>query len=320
MVDAKGLMEIIPTRNIMVVGDVMLDEYLWGDIRRISPEAPVPIVEIGRQSYALGGAGNVAANLASLGSKVWLAGVVGADAQALKISEIFSQTPGIFTNLYTCHDRPTTTKTRIIAHSQQILRTDREERHPISAEAESNIIKFLQERLHSLHACILSDYAKGVLTEHLAGTLISTCKQANIPVIVDPKGHKYARYRGATIVTPNVAEAHLAAGNEAEELTLEQVAKRLHGDIGGGALLITQGAQGVTLFMPDSPPMHIAAQTRNIYDVTGAGDTVVAVLALLLAVGMDMTSAAKLANAAAGIVVGKVGTACVSLEELCDAL
>src|SRR6266566_2861957 len=312
----EELKEIIPTRNIMVVGDVMLDEYLWGTVRGISPEAPVPVVEIRQQTYALGGAGNVAANLASLGSNVWLAGVVGADSHAAKIFELFSQTARISMHLYPCQDRPTTTKTRILAHSQQVLRTDREERHYIPPEAEANILTCVQERLDSLHACVLSDYAKGVLTDNLLSAVITTCNQAHIPVIVDPKGHRYSRYRGATVVTPNMTEASLAAGNEEGAMTFEQVADYLQGEIGDGALLITRGPQGMSLFQPGSPPTHIPAQARTIYDVTGAGDTVVAVLALMLAAGMDMENAARLANYAAGVVVGKVGTASVSIEEL----
>ncbi|GAC1521455.1 MAG: hypothetical protein NVS3B14_22850 [Ktedonobacteraceae bacterium] len=312
----EQLMELIPTLNMMVIGDVMLDEYLWGTVRGISPEAPVPVVEIRQQTYALGGAGNVAANLANLGSNVWLAGVVGADTQAAKIFELFSETPRISMHLFPCQDRPTTTKTRILAHSQQMIRADREERHFISPEAEANILDCVQERLHTLHACILSDYAKGVLTNTLLSALIALCKEARVPVIVDPKGHHYSRYRGATVITPNAEEAHLAAGNGDGSMTLEQVADRLYGEIGDGALLITRGPQGMSLFTRDVPPVHIPAQARTIYDVTGAGDTVVAVLALLIAAGMDILSAAKLANYAAGIVVGKVGTACVNVEEL----
>jgi D-beta-D-heptose 7-phosphate kinase/D-beta-D-heptose 1-phosphate adenosyltransferase len=174
--------------------------------------------------------------------------------------------------------------------------------------------------LDSLHACILSDYAKGVLTDNLLTALITLCNEAHIPVIVDPKGHRYSRYRGATVVTPNVAEANLAAGNEEGDMTLEQVADHLQGEIGDGALLITRGPRGMSLFQHGSPSTHIPAQARNIYDVTGAGDTVVAVLALMLSTGMDMENAARFANHAAGIVVGKVGTASVSLEELVAAL
>jgi D-glycero-beta-D-manno-heptose-7-phosphate kinase len=312
----EQLMEIVPTRNIMVVGDIMLDEYLWGTVRGISPEAPVPIVEIRSKTYALGGAGNVASNLANLGSNVYLAGVVGIDTEANKLTELAAATPRISLHLYPCQDRPTTTKTRIIAHSQQMLRTDHEERNPIPAQVEADILNCVRERLDSLHACVLSDYAKGVLSENLLHALITMCQEADVPVIVDPKGHRYSRYRGATLVTPNTAEANLAAQNGEGSMTIEQVADRLQGEIGNGALLITRGPQGMSLFMPGHRVTHIPAQARNIYDVTGAGDTVVAVLALLLAAGMEMLEAAKLANYAAGIVVGKVGTACVSFEEL----
>lgn len=310
----EELREIITTRNILVVGDIMLDEYLWGTVRGISPEAPVPVVEIRQQTYTPGGAGNVAANLASLGSNVWLVGVVGTDTQAAKLFEVLSQTPRISMHLYPCQDRPTTTKTRILAHSQQMMRTDREERHSISAEAEANILTCVREHLNNVHACILSDYAKGVLTDSLISSIIGLCQK--IPVIVDPKGHRYSRYHGATIVTPNTHEAHLAIGDEEANLPIEAVAEHLQQEIGPSALLITRGPQGMSLFLPGIPPTHIPTQARNIYDVTGAGDTVVAVLALLLAANMDLESAAKMANYAAGVVVGKVGTACVSLEEL----
>ena len=316
----KELMETVSGRNILVVGDVMLDEYLWGNVHRMSPEAPVPIVAVERQTQALGGAGNVAANLASLGSKVLLAGAVGNDLQAAQIAELLTLTPNISSYLYPCQDRPTITKTRIIAHGQQLMRADREERHPISAEAEETITSWIQGRLPGLHACVLSDYAKGTLTEKLISSVITSCKQAGIPVIVDPKGHRYSRYRGATVVTPNQAEAHLAAEMEDEHLSLEEVADRLLGEIREGALLITRGSKGMSLFRYGAPVLHIPAEARIIYDVTGAGDTVVAVLALLLALDMDMQTAARLANYAAGIVVGKVGTASVSLEELCTGL
>ena len=314
--DIKQLIEMIPTRSIMVVGDVMLDEYQWGHVRGISPEAPVPIVEVRNLTWAPGGSGNVAVNLAGLGCKVWLAGAVGIDMQAAKIAELFLNSPSISTYLYECQDRPTTTKTRIIAHGHQVLRADREERQPISARAEAQIMAWARERLAGVHACILSDYAKGVLTEPLLNALINACREIHIPVIVDPKGHHYSRYRKATIVTPNLAEANLAVGNEDGELTMEDVAGRLRAEIGGGALLITQGAQGMTLFSDGVVPIHIPAQARTIYDVTGAGDTVVAVLALALAAGADLAMAARLANYAAGIVVGKVGTASVTVEEL----
>lgn len=307
---------ILPRLNIMVVGDVMLDEYLMGHVRGISPEAPVPVVEIRERTCAPGGAGNVAANLASLGCNVRLCGAVGTDESAAKLYELFATRPHISVFFSRCQDRPTTTKTRILSQSQQMLRADREERHPISASAETELLQYALDHLKDLHACVLSDYAKGVLTDTLLHSLISMCREANIPVIVDPKGHHYSRYQGSSVVTPNTAEANLAVENEDGALTLEQVAARLQQEIGNGALLITRGPQGMSLFPPDAPSIHIAAQARTIYDVTGAGDTVVATLALMLASGLDLPDAAQLANYAAGIVVGKVGTACVTLDEL----
>src|ERR1700676_1613169 len=286
----EHLLEVIPTRNILVVGDVMLDEYLWGNVRGISPEAPVPVVEIRHQTYTLGGAGNVAANLSSLGSNVWVAGVVGADTQAAKLTELFSQTPRTSMHLFSCEDRPTTTKTRIVAHSQQMLRADREERHGIPAATEASILNCVRERLDGLHACILSDYGKGVLTDSLISAIITLCQQANIPVIVDPKGHRYSRYHDATAVTPNTKEANIAAENGDGRMSIDQVADCLLNEIGNGTLLITRGAQGMSLYTHSAPPVHIPAQARTIYDVTGAGDTVVAVLALLLATELDIIS------------------------------
>lgn len=312
----REMREILPRLNIMVVGDVMLDEYLVGHVRGISPEAPVPVVEIRERTCVPGGAGNVAANLASLGCNVRLSGVVGMDESAAKLYELFATRPHISVHFSRCQDRPTTTKTRILSQSQQMLRADREERHPISSTAEADLLQYVQEHLKDLHACVLSDYAKGVLTDTLLQSLIALCREANIPIIVDPKGHHYSRYRGATVVTPNTAEANLALENEDESLTLEQVAAQLQEEIGNGALLITRGPQGMSLFPPGAPSIHIAAQARTIYDVTGAGDTVVAVLALMLASGLDLLGAAQLANYAAGIVVGKVGTACVTIDEL----
>jgi rfaE bifunctional protein kinase chain/domain len=312
----EELTKTISSRNILVVGDVMLDEYLWGNIHRISPEAPVPLVKVDYQTHSLGGAGNIATNLTAMGSKVWLAGIVGTDLQAVKIAELLTLNPDISAYLYPCHDRPTTTKIRIIARGQQLLRADREEQHPIPVQAEDSIIQWVQEHLVSMHACVLSDYAKGVLTEKLIHSLIFLCKESNIPVVVDPKGHSYSRYRGATVITPNLEEAHLAAEDEDQDLTLTEVADHLLQEIRDGALLITQGSKGMSLFRHSFPAVNIPAEAQVIDDVTGAGDTVVAVLALLLAIGIDMAVAAKLANYAAGIVVGKVGTASISLQEL----
>ncbi len=180
----EQLQEIIPRLHIMVIGDVMLDEYMWGHVRGISPEAPVPVVEIREQTYAPGGAGNVAANLASLGCNVWLSGVVGIDAPAAKLYEIFASRPHISIHFYRCQDRPTTTKTRILAHSQQMLRADREERHPIPADAEADILQYVQAHLENLHACVLSDYAKGTLTDALLYEIIS---------LMQASGHSHHR-------------------------------------------------------------------------------------------------------------------------------
>lgn len=307
----------LPGKCILIVGDVMLDEYIWGEVRRISPEAPVPVVELRRRTYAPGGAANAAANVASLDGQVILAGIIGEDIQARMLREALSHCGVEGDGLLTDPDRPTTTKTRIIAHNQQVVRLDSEEHRPLSPQMEEALLGWAEKHLEEADALLLSDYAKGVITPQLAEEVIRMAQGASKPIVVDPKGRDYRKYRGATVVTPNTQEARLALNhllNPPDDLL--DLGRQLLMLLEGSAVLVTRGPEGMTLFEPDHQAVHIPAAGRHVYDVTGAGDTVVATLALALATGAGLEQAARLANAAAGIVVGEVGTATVSLKEL----
>jgi D-beta-D-heptose 7-phosphate kinase/D-beta-D-heptose 1-phosphate adenosyltransferase len=311
------LLDGFPGKRILVVGDVMLDEYLWGDVRRISPEAPVPVVAIQRQTYMGGGAANTAANIVSLGAEALLGGVVGRDPYAGKLREVLGQTGAIPAGLIEDAGRPTTTKTRIVAHSQQVVRVDREQAVPLPTHVEEALLGWVEEQIPSADACILSDYAKGVVSPRLAECLIRMARQARKPIVVDPKGTDYAKYRGATVVKPNVHEVERSLRQEIHnDPGLRKAGQVLLDLLGGAALLITRGPQGMSLFRDGEEPVDIPTFARNVYDVTGAGDTVVSTLALSLSAGATLEEAAHLANRAAGIVVGKVGTSTVTPAEL----
>lgn len=317
----KNLLSRLAQSSALVVGDIMLDEFIWGEARRISPEAPVPIVEAKRRTYAPGGAGNVSANVVSLGATAHLGGLVGEDDSAQLLQRALEECGVRATGLVPDPRRPTTTKTRIIAHSQQIVRVDSEARTPLpSAQAES-LLAWADATLLGAGACVVSDYSKGVITPQFAQAIIQRALALGKPVIVDPKGAEYAKYRGATIITPNLHELETATGreiqNDSDLCTAAQILAEL---LPNTALLVTRGAQGMTLFRHGRESVHIPAAARNVYDVTGAGDTVVSVLALALGAGGDMEDSARLANSAAGVVVGKVGTARVSYEELAESL
>ena len=317
MRDDRGLIKSLAGTTVLVLGDVMLDEYVWGEVRRISQEAPVPIVEASRRTYAAGGAGNVAVNVVGLGGIALLGGVVGSDYSAGKLCGVLTEC-GVLTNgLATEALRPTTTKTRIVAHSQQVVRVDSEMRDPLTAELEAELLAWVEKALPTVGACVLSDYNKGVVSPGLAQAFISLARQHRKPVIVDPKGTDYAKYRGATVITPNLHEVERVVNRELRnEDEIQMAAAQLSEMLSGGAVLITRGPQGMSLFTSASAPAHIPTVALAVYDVTGAGDTVVSTLALGLAVGASLEDAACLANRAAGIVVGKLGTSRVSAEEL----
>lgn len=304
-------------RCILVAGDVMLDEYVLGEVKRISPEAPVPVVELGKRLYAPGGAANVAAAVAGLGGHALVAGVTGRDFQAGLLRAAMEERNIDTGGLVVDGRRPTTSKTRIVARSQQIVRVDHELRAYLGHEMEEALLQRVRQRLPGVDACVLSDYGKGVVSPRLAGEVIRLATALGKPVVVDPKGRDYTRYRGAKVVTPNVHEVELALGCTLDNNhDLMAAGRRLLSELGGAALLITRGAEGMTLFSNEDRAIHVPSIARSVYDVTGAGDTVVAALALGLAAGAELKIAVRLANCAAGVVVGKPGTATLTVEEL----
>lgn len=308
-------------RRLLVVGDVMLDEYLWGQVRRVCPEAPVPVVEEVRRSSIPGGMANVAVNAAALGAQVAVGGVVGQDTQGQALYERFSLLGIDTAGLKTDPQRPTTTKTRIVANNQQVVRVDREETTPISFALEQELLEWFRDSLPEADLCILSDYAKGVLSPALTAQVIAAARHQGRPVVVDPKGWDYQRYRGASIITPNLHEARLALTNGTPPPDdLFAIGAGLLELLPGTSVLVTRGPEGVALFQQRNAPLCLSANARQVYDVTGAGDTLVATLAVGIAAGCSLELAAMLANCAAGLVVGKVGTATVSSAELLEAI
>ena len=299
--------------RLLVVGDVMLDEYLWGNVERISPEAPVQVVDIRRQNFTLGGAANVVNNLISLGSNVYVASVIGNDAAGEIIKDEFKRLNVNIDGLFTDPSRPTTKKTRVMAINQQMIRLDYEKREEISRDLEDKINAYIKDNLSIFDAILVSDYAKGVVTR---GILTEVIKKKDGLILIDPKGRDFSKYKGATAITPNIKEAILASGFE----DIEKAARKFLDELDLKVVFITRGKRGISLFEKDRPPIHVPARAREVYDVSGAGDTVLATLGLSIASGLTYFEAALLANIAAGIVVGKVGTATVTQEELLDAL
>lgn len=302
-------------KTILVVGDVMLDEFIWGKVGRISPEAPVPVVEVIDETYRLGGSGNVSANIQSLGARAIPIGVVGRDSASDRIGELLEKA-GIETYGLVRADRPTTLKTRILAHSQQVVRTDRESKKPLSADLNADLAMLFTQFLPKAAAVIVSDYDKGVVNRDLMADILPKARNAEIPVFLDPKVHHADYYRPITLITPNHREAELLTGLAIDtEMTLEEAGRKLLQKFGCEYALITRGEEGMSLFSGKSSH-HLPTFAREVFDVTGAGDTVIAALALARAGGATMEEAATLANHAAGIVVGKVGTATVTQSEV----
>jgi D-beta-D-heptose 7-phosphate kinase/D-beta-D-heptose 1-phosphate adenosyltransferase len=301
---------------VLVLGDVILDEYVWGEVRRISPEAPVPVVEIDRRTRVPGGAANAAAGVVALGGRTLLGGVIGADDAGAAMRETVAAAGVDGSGLVVDEERPTTTKTRVIANAQQVVRTDHELRRPLSSAVERALLAWVRDSLPEADALLISDYRKGVVSEAVARGAVESGRALGKPVVIDPKGLHYSRYAGATVITPNEHDAAQAANVHVEhDDDLLEAARRLSTLVDGAALLITRGPAGMTLFA-DGSSLDIPARAREVYDVTGAGDTVVAVLSVALARSWELTDAVRLANAAAGVVVGKMGTSTVTLEEL----
>ncbi|MBV9007718.1 MAG: D-glycero-beta-D-manno-heptose-7-phosphate kinase [Verrucomicrobia bacterium] len=308
---------------MLVVGDVMLDEHIQGDVRRLSPEAPVPIVEIQSRRFHPGGAANVAANISSLRGSVLLVGIVGTDSSAARLLEELSSRAVSSDYLIAVADRRTTTKSRVMAGGQHIVRFDEECRMDLSPEQEELLANAVAQCVRDADACIISDYAKGVATTKVCQSVIAAASSKHIPVVVDPKGTNYGKYAGASVITPNLKEAIAVAGaydnrfhaGDDSGILIEDIAETIMRRC-ETSLLITRGSEGMSLFERGAPPVTIRARARQVYDVTGAGDTVVATLALGLAAGLSLEQASRIGNLAAGIVVGELGAATVSPETL----
>jgi len=298
----------------------MLDEFIWGKVGRISPEAPVPVVEVVEETYRLGGSANVAANIRALDGVPVPIGVVGRDAASERMEELLLEV-GIETNGLMRADRPTTLKTRIIAHSQQIVRADRESKKPLSPKLNKDLEALFREYLPRAAGIIVSDYDKGVINRELMSTILPSARTASVPVYLDPKVHHADYYRPITLITPNHHEAELLTGTIIDcKASLEEAGRRLLQKFDCEYALITKGEEGMSLFSAnDGGSHHLPTFAREVFDVTGAGDTVIATLALARAGSATMEEAAIVANHAAGIVVGKLGTATVSRSELLSA-
>jgi D-beta-D-heptose 7-phosphate kinase/D-beta-D-heptose 1-phosphate adenosyltransferase len=306
-----------------VVGDLMVDRYYAGVVRRISPEAPVPVVEVAEETQRFGGAANVAHNLRRLGAAVEVCGVVGADAEGSWLREQLGRA-GIGVDGVQAHpDRPTVLKCRVVAHHQQVVRFDRERLGPHPLDVQRAVAAHLKNVWPRIDAVVVSDYGKGLIQKELMDRVRTLNRgKATRPIAVDPKSSRFEIYRRATVITPNLAEALAAARVTVGHLaqTVETAGAALLRSSGGAAILITRGEAGMSLFQRGREPLHLPTVAREVFDVTGAGDTVVGVLALALAVGAPLPQAAQLANIAAGIVVGEFGTVPVNREQLLAAL
>jgi rfaE bifunctional protein kinase chain/domain len=337
----KRLIPRLRGKRIGVLGDLMLDRYLWGTASRLSPEAAVPVVDFVEQSECLGGAGNVAANIAALGARVLAFGVTGNDEAGRALQKCLRAAKiadgGVIAEL----KRVTTVKTRIIARHQQVVRVDRERREPLRAETQEKLLRLVFSALRHLDALVLSDYDKGLITDDFADRVLSAAHQLHVPVFVKPKTSRLYAYRGARAIVCNAKEAGFYVTRSlADEKSVEEAGRALLAHFGCGAVVITRGEKGISVFEEISPRhLHVPATSfevtyarvgqagiergatgRQVFDVTGAGDTVLSVLALAAAAGAPLADAAMLANTAAGVVVGKLGTASVSPQELLHAL
>jgi D-beta-D-heptose 7-phosphate kinase/D-beta-D-heptose 1-phosphate adenosyltransferase len=313
----KTILARFSEAKILVVGDIMMDRFIWGNVSRISPEAPVPVVLIEKETLLLGGAANVVNNIHSLGGHVSLCGVIGDDEGGQRVLRELTQRGVDIRGLMIEEGRQTTTKTRIIAHQQQVVRIDRETTDFLKSSTFRDLSTFIDGHIKDFDGIILSDYGKGILTRELIRALIQRACETKRFVMVDPKLKNFFFYRGATVITPNTGEASAAAGVPITDLSsLKRVGKALLKRLRCEVLVITRGEEGMALFEPNQEPYLVPTVAREVYDVTGAGDTVIGTMALAMAAGVGVKDAARLANYAVGIVVGKVGTATVTQEEL----
>src|SRR2546423_13363976 len=319
MLDFEKRLQSIAQQTILCVGDLMLDEFVYGEVGRISPEAPAPVLVVKRNEIAIGGAGNVARNIASLGARCIFVGLVGDDDAGRNVIAGLQADPLVEPSLVVDRTRPTTRKMRFVSEhfSTHLLRADWEVAAPADADREGELIARALAALPRVGAVVLSDYAKGVLTPRVIREVIGGAKRARVPVIVDPKAADFAVYRGATVITPNRRELSAATRREAVgDAAIHAAAEELAGIVACEAVVVTRSEEGMSLYAKGVAPVHVPAYAVKVRDVSGPGDTVVAILAVMLALGVDYEAAMRAANAGAAIVVGKPGTATVSVNEL----
>ncbi|MBI1871463.1 MAG: D-glycero-beta-D-manno-heptose-7-phosphate kinase [Chlamydiae bacterium] len=313
----KKILSSFKNAKVFVVGDLILDCFVWGKVRRISPEAPVPVVEVERDSFVPGGAANVAHNMCALGAKVWLAGIVGKDDEGKRLLTQLKERGMMTETIRVDSSRSTSLKTRVVAHHQQVVRIDREVLSELKEDYLKKILNDFKRLSPSMDALVIEDYGKGVVTQALVSQLILIAKDRSIPVAVDPKKGHLLDYQGISFTTPNLEEAAYFAGVEdGKEVSVEEIGKILLEKWQCQAVLVTLGEKGMCLFEKDKNPYFIPTQAREVYDVSGAGDTVIGTFVLSVIGGAHFKEAAQLANLSAGIVVGKLGTAVVFKDEI----
>ena len=316
----RGAVERLKDRRVLVVGDVILDRYIWGEVDRVSPEAPVPVVQMTNQTLRLGGAANVISNLAALGARAELVGVIGDDDEADRLRSEIQELGLNAAGLIRAARRPTTVKTRILSMGQQLLRLDSESTNEVDGAIAERLLARTEKALKRCEVVILSDYLKGVLNAETCPRLITMARRAGVPIIVDPKGIQYQKYAGATIIKPNQKEAEAAAAHKIDgEAALIEAGRKIQRLTRARAVVITRGEQGVMVFERRRAPVPIPTHTQAVYDVTGAGDTFVAVMGAALATGAAILESASLGNVAGSIVVGKLGASTVTPAELLEA-
>ncbi len=315
----KKLVNRLPKARVLVIGDLILDEFIWGDVERISPEAPVPVVWVKSESFMPGGASNVASNLQALGTTPFLCGIIGRDERG-KLLQQELQKRGMDTNgLIVDGARPTTMKTRIVAHHQQVVRVDREKTSEINGNILDQILAYVRKQIEKIDALLIEDYGKGVVSARLIQEVVSMAKARKKIITVDPKEDHFAYYQGVTVITPNHHEAGNAVGIKVNgDESLHRVGRELLKLLQCDSVLVTLGENGMCLFETKGKVTHIPTVAQEVFDVSGAGDTVIAALTAALSVGATMEEAARLSNFAAGIVVGKVGVAVATREELIE--
>ncbi len=317
MKNLSGIIDEFKNIKILVVGDVMLDRFIWGDVERISPEAPVPVVKVTNENFLLGGSANVLNNVVALGGNAEICGVIGNDLFGDQVLKLLKSKKINITGVINDTKRATIVKTRVIGQKQQIVRVDREDLKKISNSIYKKLLNFIESNISKYDAVILSDYGKGLINKKFYTELLSIVKSHDKILNIDPKNSNMNIYKKATLLTPNTNEAGYAANCKVTMNNLEKVGKKLLKKFASEYLIITLGEKGMAIFQENNNGfIHIPTVAQEVFDVTGAGDTVISVLTMAMAMGVDVVTSAKIANIAAGVVVGKIGTATVTQEEL----